>query len=121
MNDDIRVAIDSMNDYGYCVLADRIPEDMARSMSQRFLEIHADPEYQRYNTGDRHYQTLFGMLNLDDRVWMCASHPDIVAVVRHFLGETCRVSRLVPSRHGLGLVLKDCTSIPPHILLKYRT
>ncbi len=92
MNDEIRAAIDSVNAYGYCVLEDRIPEDMARSMAERFLEIHADPEYQRYNTGDQYYQTLFGMLNLDDRVWNCASHPDIVAIGRHFLGENCRVA-----------------------------
>lgn len=104
MNDDIRAAIDSVNAYGYCVLEDLISQDMARSMAERFLEIHANPEYGRYNTGDQYYQTLFGMLNLDDRVWICASHPDTVAICRHFLGENCRVAEACskPTWPGAG-------------------
>ena len=72
-------------------LENRIPGDTARRMAERFLELHTDPKCQIYNTGDEYYQTLFGMMNLDDRVWMCASHPDTVAVARHFLGQNCRV------------------------------
>jgi ectoine hydroxylase-related dioxygenase (phytanoyl-CoA dioxygenase family) len=104
MNDDIRAAIDSVNAYGYCVLENLISQDMARSMAERFLEIHANPEYGRYNTGDQYYQTLFGMLNLDDRVWICASHPDTVAICRHFLGENCRVAEACskPTWPGAG-------------------
>jgi len=30
-------------------------------------------------------------MNLDDRVWTCAGHPDVVAIARHFLGPRCRV------------------------------
>ena len=40
---------------------------------------------------DAHYQTLFGMLNLDDRVWTCACHSDVVYIARHFVGPNCRV------------------------------
>jgi ectoine hydroxylase-related dioxygenase (phytanoyl-CoA dioxygenase family) len=91
MKDDLKAAIDHLTIYGYCVLEDRIPEDLALSMADRFLELHADPMCQPYNTGDQYYQTLFGMLNLDDRVWTCASHPDTVAIAQHFLGPKCRV------------------------------
>lgn len=91
MNGDLTAAIDHLTTYGYCLLEDRIPRDLAQSMAERFLEFHADPTCQSYNTGDRYYQTLFGMTNLDDRVWICAGHPDVVTVVRHFLGPNCRV------------------------------
>ena len=91
MNSDVKAAIDCLATYGYCLLEDRIPEDTVRRMAERFLELHTDPQCQIYNTGDQYYQTLFGMMNLDDRVWTCASHPDTVAVARYFLGQNCRV------------------------------
>ena len=91
MNSDVKAAIECLTTYGYCLLEDRIPEETAYRMAERFLELHGDAKCQIYNTGDQYYQTLFGMMNLDDRVWMCASHPDTVAIARHFLGEKCRV------------------------------
>ncbi|MBI4552753.1 MAG: phytanoyl-CoA dioxygenase family protein [Candidatus Latescibacteria bacterium] len=91
MNDNLKTAIDHLSTYGYCLLEDRIPAEMARSMAERFLELHADPKNKSYISGDEHYQTFFGMMNFDDRVWACASHPDTVAIARHFLGPTCRV------------------------------
>ena len=30
------------------------------------------------------------MPNLDDRVWDFAAHADVLAIVRHFLGDHCR-------------------------------
>lgn len=90
MNSDLKAAIDRLTTYGYCLLEDRIPGDLARSMAERFLELHTDPKCEPYNTGDRYYQTLFGMMNLDDRVWICASHPDVVSIAQHFLGPNCR-------------------------------
>ena len=91
LNSDLKAAIDHLTVYGYCLLEDRIPEDLARSMAARFLELHADPQYQPYIVGDEYYQTLFGILNLDDRAWLCASHPDTVAIAQHFVGPNCRV------------------------------
>jgi len=91
MRTDLEEAIEHLDTFGYCILEDRIPAELAESMAERFLEIHADPDLQKYNTGDQYYQTLFGMLNLDDRVWTCASHPDVVAVAEHFLGPGVRV------------------------------
>ena len=84
---DVRAAIDHLYRYGYCVLEGRLPEDVARSMAERFLELHADAQWQKYNAVEPYYQTLYGMLNLDDRVWTCASHPDVVAIAKHFLGD----------------------------------
>ena len=91
MDDLIKAAIDHLDTYGYCLLEERIPRDLAQGLAARFLEFHADPACKPYVVGDQHYQTLFGTLNLDDRVWACASHPDAVAIARHFLGPSCRV------------------------------
>jgi hypothetical protein len=95
MATDIQEAIEHLATYGYCILEDRLSGETARSMSQRFLELHADPDRKADITGDEYYQTLFGMMNRDDRVWSCASHPDVVAVARHFLGERVRVAEAV--------------------------
>ena len=91
MNNGVDEAIKHLETFGYCVLPDRIPGDLARQMAERFVELVDDPQHAAAITGDEHYQTLFGMLNLDDRVWTCASHPDVLAVARHFLGAHCRV------------------------------
>ena len=90
-NPGIAEAVEHLYAYGYCLLEDRIPEDLARSLGRRCLELHADSEWQPSIIGDPHYQTLFGMLNLDDRVWTCAAHRDVVAIAGHFLGPSCRV------------------------------
>ena len=84
-------AVDHLETYGYCVLPERISPKMALSMAERFLGLHGDPRYSDVIVGDDHYQTLFGMLNLDDRVWECAAHRDPVAIARKFLGGRCRV------------------------------
>ena len=91
MNNEIKGAVEHLKVYGYCLLEDRIPEELAQSLGQRCLELHADSEWNSFITGDQFYQTLFGMLNLDDRVWTCAGHADVVAIARHFLGPGCRV------------------------------
>ena len=91
LNHEVERAVEHLETYGYCLLENRIPEDLAGSMAERILELHADPECQGYNVGDKHYQTMFGMMNLDDRVWTCVSHPDTVAVAQHFLGPSFRV------------------------------
>ncbi len=91
MRPELLDAVDHLLTYGYCVLEDRLPSDKARTMAVDFLELHADPAHDQHKIGDTGYETLFGMLNYDDRVWDCAFHPDAVAIARHFLGERCRV------------------------------
>ncbi|NKB68916.1 MAG: hypothetical protein GKR89_17760 [Candidatus Latescibacteria bacterium] len=91
MREELEEAAAHLNIYGYCLLADRIPAAQAEALAACCLELHADPQYQQYISGDEYYQTLFGMLNLDERVWQCAFHDDTVALARHFLGPHCRV------------------------------
>lgn len=91
MNNEVEWAVEHLKTYGYCLLEDRIPGDLAQNMAQRCLELHAEPEPRSFVSGDEYYRTQFGMLNLDDRVWTCASHPDAVAIAQHFLGPGCRV------------------------------
>jgi hypothetical protein len=91
MTKELQEAVAHLEAYGYCLLEDRIPAETARRMAADFIRLHDRPEYKPYIHGDRYYQTLFGMVNLDDRVWACAGHPDTVAVARHFLGPHCRV------------------------------
>lgn len=106
MSTDVQQAIEHLDMFGYCVLDDRIPPSLADAMAKRFLQLHAEPQYQKFITGDEHYQTLFGMLNLDDRVWTCASHPDVVAVASRFLGpnvivaEACSKPTWPGASHG---------------------
>ena len=91
INDELKASVEYLETYGYCLLERRIAKNLAQSMAQRCLELHADSTWQSQNFGDQYYQTLFGMLNLDDRVWDCASHSEVVAIARHFLGPRCRV------------------------------
>jgi len=89
--DHLQEAINHLDLYGYCVVEGGIPGDTAREMAHDFLTFHTRPAYQDFIHGDAYYQTLFGMMNLDDRVWTCAGHPDVVAIARHYLGPRCRV------------------------------
>jgi hypothetical protein len=84
-------AVDHIETYGYCVIEGGIFSDVSRQMAADFLDFHTDPGYQDFIHGDKFYQTLFGMMNFDDRVWTCAGHRDVVAIARHFLGPRCRV------------------------------
>jgi hypothetical protein len=87
----IAAAIEHLDVYGYCLLPGLLPADWSRDFAKRCLELHADPACAPDIVGDAHYQTLFGMVNRDERTWRCASHPAAVAVARHFLGDRCRV------------------------------
>lgn len=90
MNEELSAAVAHLETYGYCLLPERIPRAEALALGARCLELHADPQYADFIHRDEQYQTLFGMLNLDDRVWQYAFHRDALAIARHFLGH-CRV------------------------------
>ncbi len=91
MRQELLDAAEHLMVYGYCVLEDRIPESQARSMAADFVELHADSGADSHKHAEANYETLFGMLNRDERTWDCAFHPDTVAVSRHILGNNCRV------------------------------
>ena len=84
-------AIGHLDVYGYCVLPGLLPTDWCADFAAGCLRLHADEMCRPDIEGDGKYQTLFGMLNRDERTWRCASHPAAVAVARHFLGDGCRV------------------------------
>ena len=91
LNAELSAAIAHLEVYGYCLLPERIPREEALSLGSRCLELHADPANADFIHGDEYYQTLFGMINLDERVWQCAFHEDTLGIARHFLGPRCRV------------------------------
>ena len=123
MTPDIQAACEHLDTFGYCVMEDRVPADVCDGLVERLLELHADPECQQYNTGDKHYQTMFGVVNLDDRVWTFASHPDVTAVAENFLGPGfyCAQACSKPTWPGAGAgglhvdsagLFKDVPNVP---------
>lgn len=84
-------AVVHLETYGYCMLENLISGQVAQIMAHRCLELHADSQWKRLIDDNGLYQTLFGMLNLDDRVWDFASQADVVTIARHVLGPDCRV------------------------------
>ena len=91
MRQELQDAVDHLLLYGYCILENRLPESMAREMADDFVRMHADAATDAHKHIQPGYETLFGMLNRDDRTWKCAFHPDTVAIARHILGNSCRV------------------------------
>ena len=83
--------ISHLEKFGYCCIKEALPRTEALALGQHCLALHADPAHGPHVVGDQNYQTLFGMLNMDERVWRYASHPRVVDIARHFLGPTCRV------------------------------
>ena len=91
MNEELTAACAHLDTYGYCLLPERMPRDEALALGARCLELCAEPGCADMIHGDEYYQTLFGMLNLDDRSWQYAFHEDTLSIARHFLGRHCRV------------------------------
>ena len=90
MSEELQAAIEHLDTYGYCLLPARLPREEALALGVRCLALHDDPACADSIVGNQYYQTLFGMLNFDDRVWQCAFHRDTLAIAQHFLGS-CRV------------------------------
>ena len=90
----VQEAIEHLDLFGYCVLEDAIPAEQAERMAERFFAMHEDPGNRAYfqDPDDDLYQTLFGLLNLEEMSWKCAAHPDVLAVARHFLGQDIRLA-----------------------------
>ena len=90
----VQEAIDHLDLFGYCLLEEAIPVELAESIAEKLFALHEDPRNRVYfqDPNEDVYQTLFGLLNLDRSSWTCAAHPDVLAVVRHFLGEDIRLA-----------------------------
>ncbi|MBT5875140.1 MAG: hypothetical protein HOH43_17105 [Candidatus Latescibacteria bacterium] len=91
MNDANNESIKHLDQFGYCLLEDLIPREEALDLADRCVQMHGESDKKPDISGSGAYQTLFGMMNHDDRVWSYASHPKTVAIARHFLGPHCRV------------------------------
>ncbi len=121
---DMQPAIEHLDTFGYCVIEDAIPAKKADSMAQTYLRHHQDPVNRRFfeNPNDDLYQTLFGTINRDEMCWGCVAHPQVLVVVRHFIGARARLGEActkwvkpgapvgpvhVDSTHDLGDPLPD--------------
>ena len=91
MNEDLAAAIVHLETYGYCLLPERMPRKQALALGERCLALCQDPARADFIHGDEYYQTLFGMLNLDEGTWPFAFHEDTLTIARYFLGPHCRV------------------------------
>lgn len=92
LSSEVEAAIDHLDTYGYCILEGLISETVTSDMTKTFLEMHDDQSLKDQIVGEGKYQTLFGMMNRDDRVWECAAHPDVLAIARHFLGQRIKIA-----------------------------
>ncbi len=88
-------AISHLERYGYCLVPGLMPPSEADQLRERILELHANPANRQYIVGQKPYETLFGLLNLEPRVWQWASHPFPVALARRLLGPRVRVAEVV--------------------------
>lgn len=94
----VAVAVEQLQQQGFCLIPDLLPRAEALSLGKALLALHT--EQQEELAGEMHgagedYQTLFGLLNREDRVWGCAAHPVVQEVVRPLLGESYRVVEAV--------------------------
>jgi ectoine hydroxylase-related dioxygenase (phytanoyl-CoA dioxygenase family) len=124
-------AIEHLELFGYCVLEDAIPADRADRMAEQYFQLHRDLRgktnseaieqgfFLEVLTGE-YYETLFGLLNLDQLCWTCATHPDVLAVARHFLAPKIRIgevtSKWVKPNAPAGVLHADVTDDMPTLL-----
>jgi ectoine hydroxylase-related dioxygenase (phytanoyl-CoA dioxygenase family) len=115
----MQAEIDHLDLFGYCVIEDAIPAQQADRMAETYFALHQDPANRSafQSPADELYQTLFGLMNLDEQCWGCAAHPKVLAVVRHFLGPNARIgeacSKWVKPGGPAGSVHVDSTQDLP--------
>ncbi|MXZ01526.1 hypothetical protein F4Y93_13130, partial [Candidatus Poribacteria bacterium] len=86
-------AIEHLKTFGYCLIEDAIPAAQADAMAEKYFQLHRDPANRQafQDPNAEMYQTLFGVINLDEMCWECIAHPQVLQVVRHFLGDSARL------------------------------
>ena len=91
-----------------------LPRESALSLASALVALHTEENAAHMHHPGEEYQTLFGLLNREDRVWECAAHPAVQEVVRPLLGELQdqlaeeRVGPREPrAREGSGVVLVE--------------
>ena len=110
-----QAAIEHLETFGYCLIEDAISATQADAMAEKYFQLHQDPVnrsiFQDPNADL--YQTLFGVINLDEMCWQCIAHPQVLQVVRHFLGDSTRLgeacTKWVKPRAPQGGIHSDST------------
>ena len=108
-------AIEHLETFGYCLIEDAIPTAQADTMAEKYFQLHRDPANRHtfQDPNDDLYQTLFGVVNLDEMCWECIAHPQVLQVVRHFLGDNVRLgeacTKWVKPRAPQGGIHSDST------------
>ena len=72
-----------------------LPRESALSLASALVALHTEENAAHMHHPGEEYQTLFGLLNREDRVWECAAHPAVQEVVRPLLGDSYRVVEAV--------------------------
>ena len=108
-------AIEHLETFGYCLIEDAIPAAQADAMAEQYFQLHRNPANSDafQDPGADLYQTLFGVVNLDEMCWECIAHPQVLQVVRHFLGDSVRLgeacTKWVKPRASQGGIHSDST------------
>ena len=50
---EIQAAIERLDTYGYCLLEERIPAELADNLADWCLQLHADPKYKPHITAEK--------------------------------------------------------------------
>lgn len=89
----LQEAVNHLNLYGYCVIEEAISAARADKMAETYFRLHQDPANHAWfqDAPDSPYQTLFGLMNLDEMCWECAAHPHVLGVIHHLLGTNARI------------------------------
>jgi ectoine hydroxylase-related dioxygenase (phytanoyl-CoA dioxygenase family) len=109
--------------FGYCLIEDAIPADLADRLAARYFALHRDAANRAnlQEPGNELYQTLFGVLNLEEQGWVCAAHPAVLAVARHFLGPAARIGEacskwVQPGAPRQAIHIDSTEDMPPSLL-----
>ncbi len=88
--------VHDLEEKGYAIIEDGITAEEADELAQRCTELHRKEEPMEGTLLERSkegfYETLFGLQNAERLSWQCASHPQVLAAARFFLGDDLRLA-----------------------------
>ena len=78
-----------LDEVGFCLVKCVVPDDEAERMAERYFELH-----EQHFDSDQKYQSLQGLMNLDQLCWPWLSYPPLLELARACLGETIRLAEV---------------------------
>ena len=112
VNEELQAAADHLNTYGYCVLKDRIPREVALALGRRCLALHSDPALRGLYRGRTSTIRLCSVCSTKTTRFGDAPSTRIPWPLRGiFWGRAAASSKRAPSRLGQGHPLSIYTSI----------